>query len=84
MKNDYLDVVNQCILDGKKLNLDNSELAFFIIYNSEKFDDEYVWPVLQSLPEDIKREIFSSIESYKETKKYYVVSSAHVMDTHPP
>lgn len=78
MDSNYLAVVNQHIKDCKELYLDNSELAFSIIHSAEKFDDKEVELVLSSLSEDIKKEIVSAIDDYKETGEYYVISSTGV------
>lgn len=78
MENSYYAVVNQHIEDCRTLNLDDSELAFSIIHSAEKFNDEQVRSVLGSLPEEIKKEIISAIESYKETGEYYAISSTGV------
>lgn len=60
---------------GKKLDLDDSEVAFSIMHSAEEYDDEEVRRVLSSLSEELKNEIHFAIESYKETGEYYVISS---------
>lgn len=78
MENSYLAAVKQHVEDCKTLNLDDSELAFSIIHSAEKYNDSEILPVLASLPQEIKLEINSAIQSYKETGKYYVISSTGV------
>ena len=71
----YMRVVEQHVEDCEVLNLDKSELAFSIILSAEGFHDHEVEATIKSLPKDIFDEIFSMIENYRETGKFYAISS---------
>ena len=78
MEYSYLDKVNKHVELGKKLGLDDSDVAFSIINSAEKYSDEEVKDVLSSLSGGVRREIEMAIENYKESGGYYVISSTGV------
>ena len=71
--------IKQHAEDCETLGLDVSELAFSIIQSAENYSNEEVVNAFSELPEELKSEIQSIVNDYKESGEYYVISSTGVM-----
>ena len=79
MQNRYMTDIKQHAEDCETLGLDVSELAFSIIQSAENYSNEEVVNAFSELPEELKSEIQSIVNDYKESGEYYVISSTGVM-----